>query len=73
LEPRFTFCGADVVEVPENKLGPPGRHECLMASRELDLWAYQRGVTLEKSLGIFSKRRKAENAQLTLTRRQLLA
>jgi len=50
LEPRFSFCGADVVEV----LDRVGREEGLPATirvdqgtefvpRDLDLWAYQRG------------------------------
>lgn len=53
VEPRFKFCGADVVEV----LVRVGREVGLPAairvdqgtefvSRDLDLWAYQRGVTL---------------------------
>ena len=56
LEPRFTFRGADVVEV----LGRVGREVGLPAtirvnqgtefvSRDLDLWAYQRGVMLDFS------------------------
>ena len=56
IEPRFTFRGADVVEVLERV----SRHGGLPAtirvdqgtefvSRDLDLWAYQRGVTLDFS------------------------
>ena len=56
LEPRFTFRGVDVVEVLERV----GRQVRLPAtirvdqgtefvSRDLDLWAYQRGVTLDFS------------------------
>ena len=56
VEPRFNFCGADVVEVLERV----GRQEGFPAvirvdqgtefvSRDLDLWAYQRGVTLDFS------------------------
>jgi putative transposase len=56
LEPRLTFRGADVVEVLERV----GRQVDFPAtirvdqgtefvSRDLDLWAYQRGVTLNFS------------------------
>ena len=56
LEPRFTFRGMDVVEVLERV----GREVVLPAairvdqgiefvSPDLDLWAYQRGVTLDFS------------------------
>src|SRR5262249_57196408 len=56
VEPRFNFCGAGVVEVLERV----GRQEGFPAvirvdqgtefvSRDLDLWAYQRGVTLDFS------------------------
>jgi len=56
LEPRFCFRGTDVVEVLERV----GREVRLPAtirvdqgtefvSRDLDLWAYQRGVTLDFS------------------------
>lgn len=55
-EVRFNFRGTDVVEVLErvgNRIGFPASirvdqgTEC--TSRELDLWAYQRGVTLDLS------------------------
>ena len=56
VEPRFKFCGADVVEVLERV----GREVSFPAairvdrssefvSRDLDLWAYQRGITLDVS------------------------
>ena len=53
--PRFNFRGADVVEVLE-RVGRqpasrphPGRSGHRVRSRDLDLWAYQRGVTLDFS------------------------
>jgi putative transposase len=56
VEPRFNFRGADVVEILEEvgrQVGFPvmirvdqGRE---FVSRDLDLWAYQRGVTLNFS------------------------
>jgi putative transposase len=56
LEPRFTFRGADVVEVLERvgrKVGLPATirvdQGTEFVSRDLDLWAYQRGVTLDFS------------------------
>jgi putative transposase len=59
LEPRFTFRGADVVEVLE-RVGRQGGFPATIrvdqgtefVSRDLDLWAYQRGVTqrLHRSL-----------------------
>jgi putative transposase len=56
LEPRFTFRGADVVEVLEGvgrKVGLPTTirvdQGTEFVSRDLDLWAYQRGVTLDFS------------------------
>jgi putative transposase len=56
LEPRFTFRGADVVEVLERvgrQLGFPATirvdQGTEFVSRDLDLWAYQRGVTLDFS------------------------
>jgi putative transposase len=53
IEPRFNFCGADVVEVLE-RVGRQGRFPAVIrvdqgtefVSRDLDLWAYQRGVSL---------------------------
>ena len=56
LEPRFSFRGADVVEVLE-RVGPTvGLTAAIrvdqgteFVSRDLDLWAYQRGVTLDFS------------------------
>jgi len=56
LEPRFTFRGADVVEVLERvgrAIGLPASirvdQGTEFVSRDLDLWAYQRGVTLDFS------------------------
>lgn len=56
LEPGFTFRGADVVEVLEgvcNEVGFPATirvdQDTEFVSRDLDLWAYQRGVTLDFS------------------------
>ena len=56
LEPRFTFRGADVVEMLEGvckKVGFPAAirvdQGTEFVSRDLDLWAYQRGVTLDFS------------------------
>jgi putative transposase len=56
LEPRFTFRGADVVEVLERvckEIGFPATirvdQGSEFVSRDLDLWAYQRGVTLDFS------------------------
>lgn len=56
LEPRFTFRGADVVEVLERvgrQVGFPASirvdQGTEFVSRDLDLWAYQRGVTLDFS------------------------
>ncbi|HEV2718364.1 MAG TPA: IS3 family transposase [Terriglobales bacterium] len=56
LEPRFSFCGADVVEILERvgqELGFPAAIRVDLGtefvSRDLDLWAYQRGVTLDFS------------------------
>ena len=57
IEPRFSFKAADVVEVLERV----GREHALpkairvdqgteFVSRDLDLWAYQRGVTLDLAL-----------------------
>jgi putative transposase len=53
LEPRYTFRGIDVVEVLErvcNELGFPKTirvdQGSEFVSRDLDLWAYQRAVTL---------------------------
>ena len=56
VEPRFNFCGADVVEVLE-RVGRQGGFPAVIrvdqgtefVSRDLDLWAYQRGVTLDFS------------------------
>jgi putative transposase len=56
LEPRFTFRGIDVVEVLEKvsrQVGLPATirvdQGTEFVSRDLDLWAYQRGVTLDFS------------------------
>src|SRR5271165_170585 len=56
LEPRLTFRGTDVVEVLErvcNEVGFPATirvdQGSEFVSRDLDLWAYQRGVTLDFS------------------------
>ena len=55
-QPRFTFRGADVVEVLERvgrEVGLPATIRVDLGtefvSRDLDLWAYQRGVTLDFS------------------------
>lgn len=57
LEPRLTFRGTDVVEVLErvcNEVGLPATIRVDQGSEfvscDLDLWAYQRGVTLDFSL-----------------------
>ena len=56
IEPRFNFHGADVVEVLERvgrEVGFPAAirvdQGSEFVSRDLDLWAYQRGVTLDFS------------------------
>jgi putative transposase len=56
LEPRFSFRGADVVEILERvgqEVGFPATIRVDLGtefvSRDLDLWAYQRGVTLDFS------------------------
>src|SRR5215207_3779404 len=56
LEPRLTFRGADVVEVLERVCRQVGLPASIrvdqgteFVSRDLDLWAYQRGVTLDFS------------------------
>jgi len=56
IEPRFNFRGADVVEVLERvgrEMGLPAvirvDQGSEFVSRDLDLWAYQRGVTLDFS------------------------
>jgi putative transposase len=56
LEPRFTFRGTDVVEILErvcNEVGFPATirvdQGTEFVSRDLDVWAYQRGVTLDFS------------------------
>ncbi|MDA9535718.1 transposase [Bradyrhizobium sp. CCBAU 21362] len=56
LEPRLTFRGTDVVDVLErlcNEVGLPATirvdQGSEFVSRELDLWAYQRAVTLDFS------------------------
>jgi putative transposase len=56
LEPRFSFRGTDVVEVLERvgrEIGLPAAirvdQGTEFVSRDLDLWAYQRGVTLDFS------------------------
>ena len=56
LEPRFSFSGADVVQVLEGVCKEVGFPATIrvdqgseFVSRDLDLWAYQRGVTLDFS------------------------
>jgi putative transposase len=54
MEPRFNFRGADVVEVLVGReMGFPAvirvDQGSEFVSRNLDLWAYQRGVTLDVS------------------------
>lgn len=56
IEPRFNFRGADVVEVLERVGRVTGFPAAIrvdqgseFVSRDLDLWAYQRGVTLDFS------------------------
>jgi len=56
VEPRFSFNGADVVEVLEGVCKEVGFPATIrvdqgseFVSRDLDLWAYQRGVTLDFS------------------------
>jgi putative transposase len=56
LEPRFTFRGTDVVEILERVCKEVGFPATIrvdqgteFVSRDLDLWAYQRGVTLDFS------------------------
>jgi putative transposase len=56
LEPRVTFRGADVVEVLERvgrRMGFPATiwvdQSTEFVSRDLDLWAYHRGVVLDFS------------------------
>ena len=56
VEPRFNFRGADVVEVLERVGRQAGFPATIrvdqgseFVSRDLDLWAYQRGVTLDFS------------------------
>jgi putative transposase len=56
IEPRFNFHGADVVDVLERvgrEVGFPAAirvdQGSEFVSRDLDLWAYQRGVTLDFS------------------------
>jgi putative transposase len=59
IKPRFTFRGPDVVEILEEVGRQVGFPKAIrvdqgteFVSRDLDLWAYQRGVTLD-----FSRRR----------------
>jgi putative transposase len=56
IEPRFKFCGAYVVEVLERVGRAVGFPTVIrvdqgseFVSRDLDLWAYQRGATLDFS------------------------
>jgi len=56
VEPRFNFRGADVVEILEGvgrQVGFPAMirvdQGSEFVSRDLDLWAYQRGVMLDFS------------------------
>jgi putative transposase len=53
IEPRFNFCGPDVVEILEEVGRQVGFPKAIrvdqgteFVSRDVDLWAYQRGVTL---------------------------
>jgi putative transposase len=47
IEPRFSFRGADVVETLNRSIRVDQGSE--FVSRDLDLWAYQRDVTLDFS------------------------
>ena len=56
LQPRFTFRGADVVDILEKVAGEVGLPATIrvdqgteFVSRDLDLWAYRHGVTLDFS------------------------
>jgi len=56
LAPRFTFRGTDVVEILEGVCSEVGFPATIrvdqgteFVSRDLDVWAYQRGVTLDFS------------------------
>jgi putative transposase len=56
IEPRFNFRGPDVVEILEQVGRQVGFPKAIrvdqgteFVSRDLDLWAYQRGVTLDFS------------------------
>jgi putative transposase len=56
IEPRFNFGGLDVVEISEDVGRQVGFPKAIridqgteFVSRDLDLWAYQRGVTLDFS------------------------
>jgi putative transposase len=56
LEPRFKLSGADVVQVLEGVCKEVGFPATIrvdqgseFVSRDLDLWAYQRGLTLDFS------------------------
>ncbi|MCS3476093.1 putative transposase [Bradyrhizobium elkanii] len=56
LQPRFTFRGSDVVAILERACKEVGFPATIrvdqgseFVSRDLDLWAYQRGVTLDFS------------------------
>jgi putative transposase len=58
IEPRFNFRGPDVVEILEEVGLQVGLPKAIrvdqgteFASRDLDLWAYQRGVTLDPQPG----------------------
>jgi putative transposase len=58
IEPRFNFRGPDVVEILEEVGLQVGLPKAIrvdqgteFASRDLDLWAYQRGVTLDPPTG----------------------
>ena len=74
IEPRFDFRGADVVEVLEKvgeEVGLPAAirvdQGSEFVSRDLDLWAYQRGVTLD-----FSRPGKpTDNAFYRIVQRQV--
>jgi putative transposase len=56
LDPRFSYRGEDVVETLERVCGQIGYQKTIRVdqgsefiSRDMDLWAYRRGVTLDFS------------------------
>ena len=75
LVTRFTFRGADVVEVLERvgrEVGLPTTIRVDLGtefvSRDLDLWAYQRGITLDFSRRQADRQRVHRGVQRTLPR-----